>query len=72
LGRRAFGNNPFIENFNPLDARTAPVCIDATVATEVPMRRDDFIAAHGLPPRHVNCRCVVSYMPEFIAKQMGA
>lgn len=68
LNSDAFGENYFIVNYNPMDERTAPACMRATEAG--PMTVSQFISLHGLPPRHVNCRCTTAAIPDVFAKRL--
>jgi len=65
LNKDAFGTDYHIQNLNPLDERTAPVCVAATQAGV--MKVSEFVRSHGLSPRHVNCRCTQVGIPAKIA-----
>lgn len=45
-------------NVNPMDRRTKPICMEASLAGVIPER--DMLGAYGFPPRHI-CRCEIAY-----------
>lgn len=63
----AFGADHYVENLNPMDDRTSPICEEATLAGVMP--RDEMVAEYGLPPRHPRCRCSIATMPAFLVKK---
>lgn len=58
-GRR--NNYNFCWNANPMDRRTKPVCVEATLAGVI--SEDEMANVHGFPPRFI-CRCEVVFTHE--------
>lgn len=68
MARQAFGNDYYVQNFNPLDERTDKLqCYPATEAG--PMLISELEARFGLPGRHVNCRCSIGAVPSFLVRK---
>lgn len=49
-------------NHNPLDEKTKPVCMSATLAGVIPL--DQMISDYGTPPRPPRCRCDLTFVDE--------